>query len=68
MKPRWHVVCSPYAIEPQPHERIWTVSQDPTETGWETDTGTQGYGLTWADAKELVDAANLVVRLRQRHG
>lgn len=39
-------------------EKIWTLSRDPEEEGWETDCGEPGYGLTYADAKELADAAN----------
>ena len=27
-------------------EQIWTISGNPDETGWETDSGHSGYGLT----------------------
>ena len=27
-------------------EQIWTISENPDETGWETDSGHSGYGLT----------------------
>ena len=37
---------------------VWTLSRWPNETGWETDSGYSGYGLTYADARELADAAN----------
>ena len=57
-KPRWHVVCSPFAVDPQHNERIWTVSRKRNEAGWVTDGGIPGYGLTHAQASELAIAAN----------
>ena len=38
--------------------KVWTLSRSPTETGWETDGGYSGYGLSYGDARELADAAN----------
>ncbi len=60
---RWYVVCwaDTYSDEPErPDEgsAVWTVSQDPTVEGWTTDCGHPGYGLTYAQARELADAAN----------
>jgi hypothetical protein len=40
------------------HEKVFTVSNDPNEPGWDTDGGYDGYGLTKAQAQFLVDAAN----------
>jgi hypothetical protein len=57
---RWHVVAFDETAEP--HERVWTVSRDPTKTGWETDAGYEGYGLTKAEAQELANAANQAAR------
>jgi len=62
--PKWHVVCSRHAVDPQPEERIWTVSLDPNTTGWETDCGFAGYGLTRAEASELAYAANHIRYMR----
>ena len=61
----WYVVVNEHCCDPQPHERVWTVSRDPDETGWETDCGYNGYGLTKADAEELANAANEIERLRE---
>ncbi len=55
---KWHVVCSEFATDPKESDEIWTVSRDPKAEGWTTDCGQNGYGLTYADAKELADAAN----------
>lgn len=55
---RWYVVCSALATSPEPEDRIWTLSHDPKHTGWNTDHGTPGYGLTKTQAQELADAAN----------
>jgi len=63
---RWHVVCHPRHLKLYPEgnnpERdaaaVWTVSTDPDECGWETDSAMEGYGLTRGDAIFLADAAN----------
>jgi hypothetical protein len=68
---RWHVVCewdelveddgTPYewrGERPHDNDRVWTMSQHPRQTGWETDSGCDGYGLTYAEAEELARAAN----------
>lgn len=68
---RWHVVCdwdtrvekdgTPYewrGERPAREDTVWTVSRAPDWTGWETDNGQTGYGLTYEEAKELADAAN----------
>jgi hypothetical protein len=56
----WYVVrdrfCS-YDIDDE-EAAVWTLSRSPDETGWETDGGFGGYGLTYADARALADAAN----------
>jgi hypothetical protein len=54
---RWYVVAYEDRRD-DPNALIWTVSRNPDETGWETDTGCGGYGLTKADAEELANAAN----------
>lgn len=63
--PKWYVTIdkqSSYIGEPD--ECVWTVSRDPNTTGWCTDSGYSGYGLTKADAEELANAANENKRLR----
>jgi hypothetical protein len=62
---RWYVTCSESATDPRPEEAIWTLSRDPNDTGWETDAGYDGYGLTKKDAEELANAANCVGVLRK---
>lgn len=54
----WHVVCDPNATNPKPGDPIWTVSRDPKRTGWETDSGYWGYGLTLNEAMVLASSAN----------
>jgi hypothetical protein len=61
---KWYVTIdkqSSYIDEPD--ECVWTVSRDPNTTGWCTDSGYSGYGLTKADAEELANAANEIERL-----
>jgi hypothetical protein len=63
---KWYVTIdkqSSYIDEPD--ECVWTVSRDPNTTGWCTDSGYSGYGLTKADAEELANAANEIERLRE---
>ena len=38
---------------------IWTISEDPEETGWETDSGCDGYGLS----KEKVDYYTMCINM-----
>jgi hypothetical protein len=64
----WYVVVDDFAIDPDPQERIWTVSRHPGFTGWNTDSGDDGYGLTKADAEELANAANFVEQQKQGRG
>ena len=62
---KWYVTIdkqSSYIDEPD--ECVWTVSRDPNTTGWCTDSGYSGYGLTKADAEELANAANEIERMR----
>lgn len=62
---KWYVTIdkqSSYIDDPD--ECVWTVSRDPNTTGWCTDSGYSGYGLTKADAEELANAANEIERLR----
>jgi hypothetical protein len=58
MGDRWYAVCEDYLTEVRRDKKVWTVSRDPLETGWETDGGCDGYGLTKADAEFLAAAAN----------
>ena len=63
---KWYVTIdkqSSYIDDPD--ECVWTVSRDPNTTGWCTDSGYSGYGLTKADAEELANAANEIERLRK---
>lgn len=52
-----------YAVCDDAHDpdtdHCWTISEHPRRTGWETDSGCDGYGLTKAIAEEYVRAINL---------
>lgn len=59
----WYVVAEDRSWrEDTPEEeaeaKVWTLSEDPDECGWNTDGGFNGYGLTKAKAQFLCDAAN----------
>jgi hypothetical protein len=61
---KWYVTADKNNnLKNDPDQSIWTVSRDPIETGWETDSGCPGYGLTKADAQELANAANRIADL-----
>lgn len=62
MKAKWYVVAYTYhdIAPPEMANKVWTVSRDPSETGWETDCGQPGYGLTYAEANELASSANFL--------
>ena len=56
---RWYATVDSSCCYPDdPDARVWTVSRDPHATGWRTDSGHDGYGLTKAEAEELANAAN----------
>jgi len=60
----WHVVKSGYCSSADEDDAaVWTVSEEPNKTGWETDSGQDGYGLTKARARFLCDAANAATKL-----
>lgn len=59
---RWYVVA--YSKDADPEEEVWTLSLDPDKTGWETDCGYPGYGLTKETADFLAAAANEKAELR----
>lgn len=52
---RWYAVADK---DGNPDKAIWTLSTDPNELGWETDSGFPGYGLFKAEAEFLAQAAN----------
>jgi hypothetical protein len=54
----WYVVADKDSSDMDKERTIWTLSQNPTETGWATDMGCTGYGLTHAKAEALAKAAN----------
>ena len=56
--------CATYPGDPD-HE-AWTISRDPRETGWTTDSGCSGYGLKKAEADYLVACANENTLLKQK--
>ncbi len=66
--PRWYVVSTAIYkyddLDEMSEASIWTLSRNPAEEGWETDSGCDGYGLTYAEAKELADAANAALLTR----
>ena len=49
-----------------PDEEVWTISRDPKQTGWTTDSGCSGYGLKKAEADYLVACANENALLKQK--
>jgi hypothetical protein len=62
---KWYVTIDKHSSHiDDPDECVWTVSRDLGCTGWNTDSGHSGYGLTKADAEELANAANEIERLR----
>ena len=58
----WYAVCDEDCSYDEGAERdrekVWTVSTDPKEPGWNTDSGYPGYGLTRDIAEFLAKAAN----------
>ena len=54
----WYAVA--LRCDADPAERVWTLSENPDKTGWETDGGYDGYGLTKEKATTLADAAAAV--------
>ena len=46
-------------------DEIWTVSTDPTEDGFNTDSGCYGYGISKANAEFIALARNHVVGLAE---
>jgi hypothetical protein len=57
---RWYVVrhgaCSSDIDDEE--AAVWTLSRAAGVAGWETDSGADGYGLRYAEARELADAIN----------
>src|SRR6185369_2259549 len=51
-----YVVASEKDADPE--DRVWTLSLTPSETGWETDSGFKGYGLTRDFAQAIADTWN----------
>lgn len=63
---KWYVTVDRYCSHcDDPNAPVWTVSRDPNDIGWETDSGCPGYGLTKNDAEELANAANRVKELEK---
>lgn len=47
-----YVVCDEMAgAKSDPTAKIWTLSEHPDREGWETDSGSDGYGLTKEQAE-----------------
>ena len=53
---RLYVVASEDDADPE--ESVWTLSNDPERTGWETDSGFSGYGLPKSLAMAIASAWN----------
>ena len=67
MADRWYVAAYPRP-DITKQDRVWTVSRNPDEPGWITDGSYDGYGLTWADATELMEAANAAWQRKTKRG
>lgn len=52
----WYVVSE--SDQSDDDEKVWTVSQYPDQSGWNSDSGYPGYGMPRVAAQFLVDAAN----------
>ena len=64
MTAKWFVTVDKHCMYPNdPDAYVWTLSHDPNETGWETDSGYSGYGLLKRDAEELANAADRIEKL-----
>ena len=61
----WYVVCHD-SVAIACDEEVWTVSKVPNKTGWDTDSGYEGYGLKKADAEFLAAAANEKIERARR--
>ncbi len=46
------------SVDADPKDKVWTLSTDPKKTGWETDAGYAGYGLTKAAAEAIASVWN----------
>ena len=60
---KWYVTVDKYCSYPDENSAVWTLSRDPDDTGWETDSGCSGYGMMKADAEELANAADRIEQL-----
>ena len=63
ISPRWYAVRDKHGgfdVDDAEAE-VWMLSLNPNETGWCTDNGYHGYGLTKALAEELARAANAIL-------
>jgi hypothetical protein len=58
MSKRVYVVCYEMEDDSDPKAKIWTLSEDPNNTGWETDSGCEGYGLTKEQAEYYAKCIN----------
>lgn len=62
MTKKWYAVCDHNCSYEEGADRdaalVWTVSTDLIKTGWNTDSGFLGYGLSRLDAEFLARAAN----------
>lgn len=69
----WYVInnhrCEPKVVTEQPawerkydaddpQLRTYTISEDPTKEGWESDCGCSSYGLTYEKARYICDVLN----------
>jgi hypothetical protein len=56
---RLYVVCDRHtSYRDDPGAKIWTLSETLEDTGWETDSGFPGYGLTRAMAEYIAGCVN----------
>ena len=66
-KAKYYATIDGLTTDPDDHDyEAWTVSRDPKETGWTTDSGCSGYGLLKEEAEFLALAANEHELLKQK--
>ena len=62
---KWFAVADRDACDLE--DDVWTISRDANVTGWNTDSGHNGYGLKFEDAEEIIRTLNSANALRKEN-